>query len=71
MSGIGARRLKSSPARRELLIANLFLLGLMGIGTVAFIATRSVQILIMGQRLKQRQLMQTISKLSDHYILCG
>lgn len=46
-------------------------IGLAGIGTVAFIATRSVQILIMGQRLKQRQLMQTISKLSDHYILCG
>ena len=46
-------------------------IGLTGIGTVAFIATRSAQVLIVGQRLKQRQLMQTISKLSDHYILCG
>ncbi|GMQ83045.1 MAG: potassium channel protein [Rhodothermia bacterium] len=122
MSVSGERRQESGPARRELLIATLFLLGLMGIGTVgysmieqwslsdglymtfitmttigfqevnelssfgriltifiglagigtvAFMATRSAQILVMGQRLKQRQLMQTISKLSDHYILCG
>lgn len=47
------------------------LIGLSGIGTVAFIATRSAQILLTGQRLKQRHLMQTINKLSDHYVLCG
>lgn len=47
------------------------LIGLSGIGTVAFIATRSAQILLAGQRLKRRHLMQTINKLSDHYVLCG
>ena len=36
MSVSGARRLKSGPARRELLIASLFLLGLMGIGTIGY-----------------------------------
>lgn len=46
-------------------------IGLSGVGTVAFIATRSAQILINSQRLRRRQIMKTISKLKDHYVLCG
>jgi len=46
-------------------------IGLTGIGTVAFIATRSVQVVINSARFHQRQTMKTINKLSDHYILCG
>jgi voltage-gated potassium channel len=47
------------------------IIGLAGILAVAFIAARSAQLLLAAQGLRQRQLMQTISKLSDHFVLCG
>ena len=46
-------------------------LGLGGIGTVAFIAARSAQILINSRSFRQRQLQKMIESLTDHYILCG
>jgi voltage-gated potassium channel len=46
-------------------------LGLGGIGTVAFIATRSAQILINSNSLQRRQQAKMIEKTKDHYIICG
>ncbi len=46
-------------------------LGLGGIGTVAFIATRSAQILINSNSLRRRQQAKMIERTKDHYILCG
>jgi voltage-gated potassium channel len=46
-------------------------IGLTGIGTVAFIATRSVQILLNTTGFHERQTMKTLQKLSGHYLLCG
>lgn len=46
-------------------------LGLGGIGTVAFIATRSAQILINSSKLRKRQQEKMIERTRDHYILCG
>lgn len=46
-------------------------LGLGGIGTVAFIATRSAQILINSSKLRKRQQEKMIERTKDHYILCG
>lgn len=46
-------------------------LGIVGIGTVAFIATRSAQILLTSHRLLQRQMKKMIEKTRDHYIICG
>ena len=45
--------------------------GLVGIGSVAFIATRSVQLLLTSQRLRMRQMAKMIDKTRDHYIICG
>jgi voltage-gated potassium channel len=47
------------------------IIGLTGILTVTFIAARSAQLLLAAKGLRQRQLMQTISRLSEHYVLCG
>jgi voltage-gated potassium channel len=46
-------------------------IGIVGIGSVAFIATRSVQVLLTSQRLRLRQITKMIQKTSDHYIICG
>ncbi len=46
-------------------------LGLLGIGTVAFIATRSAQILLTSHRLHLRQMKKMIQQTRDHYIICG
>lgn len=46
-------------------------LGLVGIGTVAFIAARSAQILLTSHRLLLRQMNKMIQKTRDHYIICG
>ncbi|NNE70014.1 MAG: potassium channel protein [Rhodothermales bacterium] len=46
-------------------------LGLGGIGTVAFIATRSAQILINSNALRKRHQEKMIERTKDHYILCG
>ena len=45
--------------------------GLAGIGSVAFIATRSVQLLLSSGALRQRQMTKMIDKLENHYILAG
>lgn len=42
-----------------------------GIGSVAFVAARSAQVLLAGEILKQRQLTRRIRKMQDHYIICG
>ena len=46
-------------------------IGFVGIGSVAIIATRSAQVLINSQRIKTRHMSQLIKKLDDHYIICG
>lgn len=46
-------------------------LAIFGIGTVAFIATRSVQLLVSHQRLHERYRKRMIDRLEHHYILCG
>ncbi|MEM1096514.1 MAG: potassium channel protein [Bacteroidota bacterium] len=46
-------------------------LALTGIGTVAFIATRTAQIMLSTQNLKQRYFRRMIDQLSDHFIVCG
>lgn len=46
-------------------------IAIMGIGTVAFIATRSAQLLIATQSLRQRHIERTIRRMRNHYIVCG
>jgi voltage-gated potassium channel len=46
-------------------------LGLGGIGSVAFIATRSAQILMNSRAYRERSQRKMIEQLEDHYILCG
>lgn len=46
-------------------------IGVVGIGIMAFIATRGVQILLTSQLLRQRHLSRMINNLNQHYILCG
>jgi voltage-gated potassium channel len=46
-------------------------IGVVGIGIMAFIATRGVQILLTSQLLRQRHLSRMINNLDKHYILCG
>lgn len=45
--------------------------GLIGIGSVAFIATRSAQLLLTGQKIRALHMTRQISQLVDHYIICG
>lgn len=45
-------------------------IALLGIGTVTFIATRSAQLLI-TQRFRERRISRIISRMEDHYIICG
>ncbi len=47
------------------------LVGLGGIGTVAFIATRSAQILMNTRSYQERTTRKMIEKTSNHYIVCG
>jgi len=47
------------------------LVGLTGIGSVAFIATRSAQILLNTSVFRNRAMMKSINATSDHYILAG
>ncbi len=51
----------------------LFTIGLsiFGIGIVAFVATRTVQVLIRSQRLQHRFMQRKIDRLRDHYVICG
>lgn len=47
------------------------LIGLTGIGSVAFIATRTAQVLLNTQAFRYRTMMRSIDSTSDHYILAG
>ena len=46
-------------------------IGLAGIGIVAYIATRSAQLLLTDRHLRQRQLIKRIRRMEGHYIVCG
>lgn len=43
----------------------------LGMGAVAFIAGRSAQVLLVGRRIRERQMQRQISRMKDHYIICG
>ncbi len=45
--------------------------GLTGIGSVAFIATRTAQVLLNTSSFRHRAMMKSINATSDHYILAG
>ncbi len=47
------------------------LVGLTGIGSVAFIATRTAQILLNTQSFRHRTMMKMVNTVSDHYVLAG
>lgn len=47
------------------------LIGLAGIGAVAFIATRSAQLLLSAEPFRRRQISKMIDKTTDHFILAG
>jgi voltage-gated potassium channel len=46
-------------------------IGLTGIGSVAFIATRTAQVLLNTQAFRIKRMMKSIDATSDHYILAG
>ena len=47
------------------------LIAFIGIGSVAFVAARSAQLLLAGDLLRQRQLARRIKHMQNHYIICG
>jgi voltage-gated potassium channel len=46
-------------------------ISIFGIGIVAFMATRTAQVLVRYQRLQQRFMTRKIERLEDHYVICG
>ncbi len=46
-------------------------IGLIGIGAVAFIATRGAQLLLASELISKRHMTKRISQLNNHYIVCG
>lgn len=56
----------SDPGRLFTILISIF-----GIGTVAFVATRSAQLLVSSQRLQERLMRRKIADLSGHHIVCG
>ncbi len=46
-------------------------IGLVGIGAVAFIATRAAQLLLASELISKRHMNKRITQLRDHYIVCG
>ncbi len=42
-----------------------------GIGAAAFIAGRTAQLLLVGRRIRERQMKRQISHMKNHYIICG
>ena len=46
-------------------------IGIVGIGTVTFIATRTAQLLIASRRIRERHMRRMIEQIQDHYLLCG
>ncbi|MFQ5568874.1 MAG: potassium channel family protein [Rhodothermales bacterium] len=47
------------------------IIAVVGIGTVAFVATRAAQLVLESASLQQRQTLRTIKTMHDHYIICG
>ena len=47
------------------------IIGLTGIGTVAFVAGRAAQLLLASEALRQRHMLRKIRTMKNHYILCG
>lgn len=43
----------------------------LGIGAVAFIAGRSAQMLLLGRNLRESHMKRQISRMKNHYIICG
>lgn len=46
-------------------------IALIGIGLATFVASRFAQLMLTGQRLEKRHIMERIERLNDHYIICG
>lgn len=46
-------------------------IALAGIGSVAFIATRTAQLLLAREGIRQRQIKRMINRLENHYLICG
>ncbi len=46
-------------------------ISIFGIGTVAFMATRTAQVLVRYQRLQHRFMTRKIERLEHHYVVCG
>ena len=46
-------------------------ISIFGIGTVAYIATRTVQFLVTTHRFRGRYMQRQLDRLDDHYIVCG
>lgn len=46
-------------------------IALVGIGVVAFMASRGIQYLVATQRYLERRMQRRIDALSDHYVICG
>ncbi|MEM6784899.1 MAG: potassium channel protein [Bacteroidota bacterium] len=46
-------------------------IALVGIGVVAFMASRAIQYLVATQRYLERRMQRRIDALSDHYVICG
>ena len=47
------------------------IISIFGIGTVAFMATRTAQVLVRYQRFQERFMTRKIERLQDHYVVCG
>ncbi|MEM1042605.1 MAG: potassium channel protein [Bacteroidota bacterium] len=47
------------------------ILSIFGIGIVAFVATRSVQVLVLSRHLRHRVMQRKIDRLEGHYVVCG
>lgn len=64
--GFGEVRTLSLPGRIFTIV-----IGVAGIGIVAFVATRMAQLLLTSERLRQRQIARRIQRMDNHYIICG
>ena len=68
LTTIGFREVNSlSDAGRLFTIA----IGILGIGSVAFIGTRVAQLVLTGQLIRFRHMKKQIEQLNDHYIIAG
>ena len=46
-------------------------IAVLGIGAAAFIAGRSAQLLLVGRKIRERHMKRQISRMKNHYIICG